>query len=539
LAAIYALYGAWCVAGQRWVWPLLASDRLIDGRALIATLLAALGTIAAAAYAAPLTSESLARRLTVAFAPTRRVPTLLVIAFAVFVPVIIADVVLDRFQNSGDEFAYFFQARMFAHGQLWAPAPPLGDTFVPYRTWIIGDKWLSQYPPGWPLAMAAAIMAGIPAWCVNAVLGGISVAALLTRQWGHRDHAIVLMVVVLYVMTPFYLMNAGSYYSHMLPALLITLLCLMCLWYQRERRTLALIISGVLVGLIGLTRYFSLILLLPALLYWWIKECRHDRLRVLGVVVVSGIPFLAILMIYQDWITGSPFHNTYSLISNDDTFVSFLPGAVTRGALLTFYRFGELTLWAVPLLVPTYLFCMASKLKNRSIAFYDLIFPSFVIGYVFFADLGGNRYGPRYYFEAFPMMFVTLLSAAPQAGQWARELFHRRLGPHLTLTSLVYLTTALPFTAVAYHRQVVSREEPYRLVAARGLHDAIVIIESSSGRGLDAEDLARNDADLDGSVLFARAGTTPDQLRQLYPKRSIWAYDREDPRKPGNLKPVP
>ncbi len=363
---------------------------MIDGRAIIATLLAALGTIAAAAYAAPQTTENLARRLTFAFPRTRRVPTLLVLAFAVLIPVIIADVVLDRFQNSGDEFAYFFQAKMFAHGQLWAPAPPLGDTFVPYRTWIIGDKWLSQYPPGWPLAMAAAIVAGIPAWCVNALLDGISVAALLSRQWGHRDRAIVLMVGVLYVLTPFYLMNAGSYYSHMLPALLITLLCLMCLWYQRERRTLALIISGVLVGLIGLTRYFSLILLLPALMYWWIVECRHDRLRVLGVVVVSGIPFLALLMTYQDWITGSPFHNTYSLISNDDTFVSFLPGAVTRGALLTFYRFGELSLWAVPLLVPTYLFCMASKLRNRSIAFYDLIFPSFVIGYVFFADLGGE-----------------------------------------------------------------------------------------------------------------------------------------------------
>jgi hypothetical protein len=266
--------------------------------------------------------------------------------------------------------------------------------------------------------------------------------------------------------------------------------------------------------------------LLPALAYWMFVENRSGRVRIFAVMALAGLPFLAWLMAYQYWITGNPLHNTYSLITADDVFLSFEPNDVLQGAQLTLYRLAELSVWGSPLLVPAYLLCLVSKIRSRSLHFYDLIFPCFVLGYVFFADLGGNRYGPRYYFDAFPLMLVTIVSAVPQVTSWAEGAARRALVTGALTISGVYLLTALPFAVKDYHAQVVAREEPYRLAAARGLDNAIVILETSSGRGLLQSDLARNEPDLHAPVLYARPETPIPELRKRFPDRSIWMYTK-------------
>ena len=293
-----------------------------------------------------------------------------------------------------------------------------------------------------------------------------------------------------------------------------------------------------LLGIIGLTRYFSLVLLFPALAYWLFIENRVGRLRMVAVLTLAGLPLLACLMAYQYGVTGSPLRDTYSLITTDDVYLSVEPAHVAYGLELVPKRFAELTAWASPLLLPIYLFCLWSKAQARSIAFYDLIFPSFVVGFVFFADLGGNRYGPRYYFDAFPLMLVTILSAKPLPALVAPQLNWRAFSCNAVAISAVYFLTALPFALKNYHAQVLLREEPYRLAAARHLEDAIVVIESSSGPGLQAEDLARNRADLQGPVLYARPRTSMSQLRSQFPERSIWRYGGERHRS-KDLQPVP
>jgi 4-amino-4-deoxy-L-arabinose transferase-like glycosyltransferase len=51
----------------------------------------------------------------------------------------------------------------------------------------------------------------------------------------------------------------------MLSALLIVGACLCCLRYGAAGEARWLVLAGVLLGLIGMTRYFSLILMVPAL----------------------------------------------------------------------------------------------------------------------------------------------------------------------------------------------------------------------------------------------------------------------------------
>jgi hypothetical protein len=516
---------------------LLVADKPVSGTLLLGLFAAAFAALALSTCITPTASEKVASLLSDWMPPRRRVAVALLVACAALLPTFVAWVVLDRFPNSGDEYAYLFQAEQFAKGHLWAKAPPLGDSFVPYRTWILGDKWLSQYPPGWPLILATAIVAGIPTWSVNAVLGAGGVASLASPLWHFKDRAVLFAGAALYLLTAFYILNAASLFSHTLSALLILLVCLACLWYQRDRRVVALVMCGVFLGLLGLTRYFSLVLLFPALAYWLFVENRSGRLRTLVVLILAALPFLACLLAYQYWVTGNPLRDTYSLITADpdDVALSLKPHALIYGAQLTPYRLAELSIWASPLLLPAYLCCFWSKVKSRSLAFYDLIFPCFVLGYVFFPDLGGNRYGPRYYFDAFPLMIATIASSTSQLAQFAKRVNLRVLAMNAIAISAVYLLSSLPFAFKDYHAQVVRREEPYRLAAAHRLANAIVVIASRSGRGLEGDDLARNDPDLETPVLYARSGASISELRRRFPNRSIWRYERE-PGKSADLK---
>ena len=197
LAAIYAAYVVVSLPMQQEVWVTLASGDAGLGKlnkTALALFVVTFGAVALAAYLAPATSEELSRRLSEWLRRRVGLALSLLLTTAIVAPVAVAYAVLDCFPNSGDEFAYYFQAGLFAKGQLWAEAPPLGYTFVPYRTWIIGDKWLSQYPPGWPVAMAAALLTGIPAWSLNALMGVASAAGLMSPLWRYPDRAGALVV---------------------------------------------------------------------------------------------------------------------------------------------------------------------------------------------------------------------------------------------------------------------------------------------------------------------------------------------------------
>src|SRR5579871_4279217 len=214
--------------------------------------------VAAAATPVWLAPDTLLRMGTwCAAAVDRHAPLsrLALIACAGILPACIAAAALDGFPNSGDEYAYVFQAQQFAHGHLWAAPPPLDYALVAYRTWIIGDKWVSQYPPGWPAVLAPALALRLPGWLVTAALGALSTAVLFAigRRLGNPLSWVVFAAGA-YVLSLFYLLNAASFYSHMMTALLIVLLCWLLASYQRQPRPLTLLVCGSLLGLIGITR---------------------------------------------------------------------------------------------------------------------------------------------------------------------------------------------------------------------------------------------------------------------------------------------
>ena len=177
--------------------------------------------------------------------------TAVIVVTAILLPLSAAWFVLDRFPNSGDEYSYLFEARTLAGFRLWEAPPVLGSDLIPYRTWILDFKWVSQYPPGWPMVLAGGLLLGLPAWMMNALLGGASVAALvaLCRRVGDRSATVV--AVALFTLTPFFVMNAASYFPHVFSSLLILLFCLCLLPDGENVRSHKLVAAGAIVGMTG------------------------------------------------------------------------------------------------------------------------------------------------------------------------------------------------------------------------------------------------------------------------------------------------
>ena len=80
--------------------------------------------------------------------------------------------VLQRADGSADEWAYTWQASVFAKGHLYGTFPPCQNAFQAFYVFPWGGKLFSQYTPGWPLFMAPFVLFGVP-WLAGPVSHGL------------------------------------------------------------------------------------------------------------------------------------------------------------------------------------------------------------------------------------------------------------------------------------------------------------------------------------------------------------------------------
>src|SRR5262249_32608978 len=112
-----------------------------------------------------------------------------------------------------DDVSYLFQAKYFATGHLYLPAPPDKESFVVGQVVNDGTRWFGYGFPGWPAVLALGVLVGAP-WCITPLLGGLTV--LLTHVLVRRlyswslAHAVVLFLAV----SPWFLFMSASFMPH-------------------------------------------------------------------------------------------------------------------------------------------------------------------------------------------------------------------------------------------------------------------------------------------------------------------------------------
>jgi hypothetical protein len=455
--------------------------------------------------------------------------------------------ILRGFANSGDEYGYLFEAQTFLAGRLWLPLQP-GQEFFSFFHIIEGDgKLVSQYPPGWPAILAAFRVIGLPFWFVNPLLGALLLFGL--AKFCDREHGRVAGIAALAMaaITPFFLFNAGSYFSQISGALCGLSFCYFGRSFLDRPSWRPAAIAGAALGILGTIRpYDVLFFAAPFAGELLLTGGRRHYFHLL-VVGLGGLPFLAALLYVNQAVTGNPLLLVESwgnpllqlgLYPVDEDGQHYTP---LNSALIAAHEIGELAKWTSPIFLLACVPAFLLKLRRHKLRFHDLVFPAGMLAYFFFFNAGGNRYGPRYYFDAWPLLVATVA--------WAfAELFEKHGRQRANAAALGLLAThvatgvaAFIVIAVVMRTVVDQRMDIYDAVDRADIHHAVVIVRSGTGVliPMGIGDLLRNGITRTGDVLYAQSVPGHDsELRSLYPDRRFYAYERAADETVGRLVPL-
>jgi hypothetical protein len=441
------------------------------------------------------------------------------------------------FSNAGDEYVYQFQARTYLAGRLWNQPPPLGKAMAVHYAWIANGKWVGQYPPGWPAFLAlfeGLTPTGRLANAVVTVVTMIVVAGLTQRRAGRQAGW---LAALLFGLSPFALFHGGSLFSHSLAALL-SVTALLAVRESRRRNSLAWsLLAGAAIGWLGITR---LVAAPPVALAVALAHLGGPR-RIVRLICVgiAGAPFLGLLLWYQNAITGNPLEPVYYMGGRTADHLYFDLPSIIEGVRNNLQALVELGLYVAPavlVLLPVALWVLV---RRRRFEASDLVFPVGLLMFCFYPLHPGERFGPRYLFDFWPLAVVTIASAVPQLGWQWRNRYRA-----LIVATILYGVVATPFLMIEWRRVTQDRRAVYDVIAARDLHHALVFAPLWSGTLLPMprSDFARNGIAADSDVLFVDCPTGPAEVAaalRAYPGWSAWAVQGQTGRGPGAMRLAP
>lgn len=467
--------------------------------------------------------------------------------------------ILDDFPNSADEYAYLWQAQALAQGHLTGEIPQPRDTFALFHMGEghmgerhMGERHLgegqgagqvgsatesfrfSRFPIGWPLLLTPGVWLGFPG-LINPLLAALALLGLHRLALRHGGEKAALLGCVVVGASPFFLLNAGSYHSHpsSLCALVGMALALETALERRQHkhddagaRWYAL--AGALFGLAVLIRpYTALLLGVPVFALSLVRShpsgpetARTTSLRI-GGFVLGGLPFAVILGLVNLIITGSPFQLPTTLIDPEEGLGFGVHGHTLQQGLQ------NTLLWSIEFLaysffMSPFLLLLARGRAGRLERFWWLLLVLPVVGYLFYWNPGGNRYGPRFWFEGL-LPFALLVGVGLE-----HALSQRRYRLLVGIFGLIGVLGGGKLCGDA-RVQVQQRSAVYRAMAQAGLLEPgkkSVVLMLGSSADMPVYDLTRNPPVFrDAPVLLGRArGAADRDVAQVWPDRQIFTY---------------
>lgn len=499
--------------------------------------------------------------------------SLLAVALAALVSVRI----YERIPHLEDEIAYVWQARLIAGGDLSTASPEFSKSFlVPFVVDHEGRRF-GKYPLGWPALLGVGEWLGLRDW-INPFLAGLAVWLIYRLGMRVFNEGVGLIAALLTVVSPFFLLNAGSLLAHVWG---LVLTCAFALFWldvfgtahepsqePSKRLWLKTIAAALVMGVLVLSRpYTALGVALPFAFHGLFLLVRADnqvrlRLLVFGVVCVllASLHFL-----WQFDVTGSPWTNPYTLWWEYDS-VGFGPGhgvspqghtlrqarTNTRFSLLVGYS--DLFGWARYswIFIPFGVWAVLRRARRFWRAWLVAgIFPALLLFYMAYW-VGSWLFGPRYYFEG--LASLVLLSAVgivwlagwpiqPGSHLHASESAPPRVGWRklrpLAVTALLAFLVSInlvfylpPRLQMMQSLYTISRErlEPFQSMQAQQLTPALVIVHTPRWMAYGAL-LELEDSYLTSPFIFAYSigPQTDAALADSYPDRNIIHYYPDDP----------
>ncbi|EIV92279.1 glycosyltransferase family 39 protein, partial [Frankia sp. QA3] len=211
--------------------------------------------------------------------------------------------------GDADEAAYVLQARMLLDGHLTLDAARMEPFFRPWLTGEHGGRLFTKYLPGWPALLAAS----------QAVFGTMTLApALVAAGWvagTYRlarelldDAASAVLAAGLLALSPLVVVHTALPLAYACGAATLTLASAALLRGARTGARRSLLGGGAGVGFALLLRPFDAVLVLAGVVVFALVRLRREpraMTRRVGWAVLGAAPFVAVLLAYCRWVTGS------------------------------------------------------------------------------------------------------------------------------------------------------------------------------------------------------------------------------------------
>jgi hypothetical protein len=441
-----------------------------------------------------------------------------------------------------DEHVYRFIAQTLRTGSLTAPSPGSDLEFFREQYVVLTETArYGKYPIGHPLLLAAGGWLGAEHLVVPALCAALALAtfALGRRIFGPATAA---LAVALFALSPQVLLTGATALSQPASALCLVV-ALGCLARAEEARRPALwqLAAAAALGFGVLVRPLpgALFALVAAA---WVAIRRPLRgrapwrraLAFAAPLALGAALFLAANR-YQ---TGSALVSGYEASDAPGRGLAglFVPGSLALYAMSLGGHLLRQNLWLFgwPLSLA---WCAFARRSPRATLLWGMIGAAWVYR-VLAPKTGVGATGPLYLFETVPLLCLLsadgLLRLAAAGRLGGAEASARRAFRVTAAAAAVALSMFLPVQLANLHRMAEAQHVLPRLLAARGIHRALVFHDTVVPPGLElswAFFPRYNSPRLDDDVLFLRyqgprrdATANLELWRRRYPDRSAWYF---------------
>ncbi|MEO0078065.1 MAG: glycosyltransferase family 39 protein [candidate division WOR-3 bacterium] len=482
--------------------------------------------------------------------------------------------VFEHLPHIQDSIAQLFQARIFASGRLYLPAPAFPDFFdythiinIPAQTghpasgfqvenWPgPGGRWYSQYPFLHSFFLMLGVLVRMP-WIINPLLGSLSVGAIYFLGREVYDETTGRLGAVLGVFTPFIFNMSAEYMNHASALLFTTLFVLYYFRTIKHGRWHSALLAGLLLGLVANIRSLSALgIAAPFALYGlWLVIRRPGYFLPRFALMVTAAAVVTSLALVYNWLTnGHPLLFGYVVKWGAGHEIGFgksgwgdqhtpLRGLIHTGHdanLLNKFLFE----WPLPSLVPLAVLFAAGTRDKRDWLMLSLY--ASLAGAYFFYWFHNVCFGPRFLYESSAALVLLTVRGGQSLPRFLRTTFdtpvddrtvHRFTGRAAVVLLVLMFGVGLPPLLRSYTSYGWVNGKYLRNVKRNRITNALVFC-FHYGAGFTA-----NPIGLKGDVIYARdCGILNAALTTAYPGRRCYYVngdtlrELEDIEYPGSL----
>ena len=255
--------------------------------------------------------EAFEKFLTTAISPLMRPRTkslaLMLAVVATLLAIYIAHFLLAGTPTLVDSFAQLVHARYLAEGMWSGPRTPLNEFWHIQQTVLTEEGWLSQYPPGHIVLLAAGLKVGA-AWLVGPLCWGVAVFfTTLALERLVSDVRLARVAAFFTALSPFSLSLSGAYMSHV-PAAACAAAALYFVARGRDAHWSNALGAGIATGMLFTIRPLTGVALGVVAM---IVGAR--RPAVIAAGLLGALPFMLGVAFYNDHFFGNPLQFGYNV----------------------------------------------------------------------------------------------------------------------------------------------------------------------------------------------------------------------------------